>query len=419
MKEKIAIIGGGIAGLTSAYLLNDKYSITLFEKDNRLGGNAYTYKASNGEVFDIAVAAFDKGAHKNFFKLLSKLKVKTGMCPNAYMSIYNLDTKKGFYMTFLSLKGLLAQKFAFFYPKNIITIFKLYFGIKKGIKLLDQGKLEGLTMREAFKLLPLLEGNALLLYMFCLCLLSSMFYEDIMNAPAKFFFGKMKHLKNLISPKTIYTTQSVKNFTQSYVNALASHFSDKIVLNSRIKSIYRSDDEVTLKMDEGNDQVFNRVILACNADQALELLEEPTDEEKRILGAWQYKNGPIVVHKDYSSFPKRELCQAFTYLYTERDGKIHTSVNGCLRYLTGVSNKCDFFSSQNANFPIKENLIEYKTIFRTPIFNTESVPTIKELPSLNGKMNSYYCGSHFGYGLHDDAVTSAIEVAKMLGIQWK
>ncbi len=77
MKEKIAIIGGGVAGLTAAYLLDRKYDIVLFEKENRLGGNAYTYTTDDGKTVDIAVAAFGKAGYKNFFKLISKLKLKT------------------------------------------------------------------------------------------------------------------------------------------------------------------------------------------------------------------------------------------------------------------------------------------------------------------------------------------------------
>jgi len=78
-----------------------------------------------------------------------------------------------------------------------------------------------------------------------------------------------------------------------------------------------------------------------------------------------------------------------------------------------------YFSSQHPNFPIAEDKIEFTTVLRTPIFDFSSVPTIKELPGLNGTRHSYYCGSHFGVGLHEDAVTSAINAAKMLGATWE
>ncbi len=108
----------------------------------------------------------------------------------------------------------------------------------------------------------------------------------------------------------------------------------------------------------------------------------------------------------------------YAYLYSEKGNKINTSINACYRYQVGVSNNREYLGTQHPNFPIKEDLTEFQRVVRTPLYDTKSVPTVKALPSLNGKMNSYYCGSHFGYGLHEDAVTSAIQVAKTLGIEW-
>ncbi len=84
MRKKIAIIGGGIAGLTAAYYLNKKHDITLFEKEDRLGGNAYTYYSSKNEQLDIAVAAFGRKGYGNFFALLSELGLETDLCANTF-----------------------------------------------------------------------------------------------------------------------------------------------------------------------------------------------------------------------------------------------------------------------------------------------------------------------------------------------
>ncbi len=243
------------------------------------------------------------------------------------------------------------------------------------------------------------------------------FQKLIYYVDGDFFFGKMVAHPDFFENPLFSMIQPTGN-TISYVDALASHFNDKVVLNSSIKSIQRNEDEVILKMEGGSEERFNRVVFACNADQVLKLLEKPTDQENKILGPWRYNDGPIVVHRDHSSFPK-EYYSMFTCLYTSRNGKTDTSINGHIRSLKKIPDDCDIISSQYPNFPIDKDLIEYSKLFRTPIFEAESVDTIKDLPSLNGKMNSYYCGSHFGYGLHEDSVTSAVEVAKMLGVKWK
>lgn len=418
MREKIAIIGGGIAGLTAGYLLNKKYDITLFEKSGRVGGNAYTHTTKDGMEVDIAVAAFGMAGYKNFYRMLDTFNIKTSMCPASYMSIYNLDTKKGLYFTPLSLRGLVAQNFALCKPGNILSFAKINRALKKLKKMLASGGLDGITLRAAIDRIPELRGDSLLLFMFALCLLSSMYYEEVMDSPARFFVEKLSVHDDVMSPKSTYSVRCVTEKTKAYVDALSSSFKEKIMLNVNVGKVMRDEKNVVLVMEDGGALSFDKVVFACPADTALKLLEHPSEQEGNLLGAWKYKDGTITVHKDHSSFPKRDLIQAYTFLYTERDGNVHTSVNGALWHEPGSPEKCDYISSQHPNFPIKEELKDFETVFRTPVFDANSYPTIKYLPSLNGVNNTYYCGSHFGYGLHEDAVTSAIEVAKRLGVPW-
>ncbi len=171
-------------------------------------------------------------------------------------------------------------------------------------------------------------------------------------------------------------------------------------------------------MENGGEVHFDKVVFACNADQALDMLQEPTAEEQRLLGAWTYTEGRVVVHRDHEHFPIRPLMQGYTFLYRAGGRYIDTSVSGSLWALPSVSKKSDIISTQHPNFPIRKELILFEKVFRTPIFDFNSCESIRELPSLNGIRNTYYCGSHFGFGLHEDAVTSAITVAKMLGVEF-
>ena len=167
-------------------------------------------------------------------------------------------------------------------------------------------------------------------------------------------------------------------------------------------------------MNDGEKLVFDKVVFACNADQALKLLNEPTDKEKRLLGAWKYTEGRIVVHNDHTFFPKRELMKGYTFLYRDKGRYIDTSISGSLWALPEVSDHCDLISTQHPNFPIDKDSIVFEKIFRTPIFDFNSCQTISDLPSLNGIKNTYYCGSHFGFGVHEDAVSSAMEIVPKL-----
>ena len=416
MKRKAAIIGGGIAGLTAAYLLNSRYDISLFEKDERVGGNAHTISTEEGLTFDIAVAVFGRRSYPNFKKLLKELGVEICYLSGNGFGWRNLDTDEAQFIV-PTLRGTFATKFYALRPRIFSALVSAMRNMRRGKRMYEQGKLDGLTMQEAYDLLPPFRENMHYLHQFVMCVVSSMYYDEVMEAPAPFFFGKMsKHSDFFENP--LYGMFQARGNTISYVKALASHFEDKIVLNSRIRSVARDEGGALLNMEDGSQQRFDKLVFACNPDQALKLLEKPTAEEETLLGPWAYKDGPIVVHTDRRCFPA-EYDNLFTFIYTNRDGKIHTSVNGHIRALRRMPNDCKIISSQHPNFPIDEDRIKYSRVFRTPIYTKDSVATIRELPSLNGTANTFYCGSYFGYGLHEDAVSSAVKVAERLGVEWK
>jgi len=418
MKESIAIIGGGVSGLTAGYLLHEKYEVSLFEKTDRLGGNAYTFKASKGEEVDIAVAAFGQAGYPNFYKLLKKLDVKTSLCITSYMSFHNQETKKGLYLT-PTISGLWAQRFSLLNPKNLVSVIRLFSGVRKGKKLNRKGDFDNLTMEEALKQLPQIKGDARTILISALCLMSSMSAAEVYQAPAIFFFNKLAHHNDVVSLKAAWSVRAMKQGTRSYIQKLADPFRDNIYLNSTIANVIRKDNKSTLVFEDDSTKKFDHIIFACHADHAYKMLDTPTPLEDKLLGIWKYKDGPVIVHRDGSSFPSRPLSQAYTFIYDVKDGVFNTSVNGALWHEPGVDNNTELYSSQHPNFPIKEELVELNELLRTPIFDFDTTPIIKELPKLNGQQNTYYCGSYFGFGLHEDAITSAINVADQLGVKFK
>jgi uncharacterized protein len=408
---KVAIIGAGVAGLTAGYRLSRAHEVSVFEKSNRIGGNAYTYTTRDGQTLDIAVAAFGKAGYKHFYALLSELGVKTVACARSYMSFHDLDTKKGIYLTG-TLAGFVQQKFQLFRGNTLKEVFYLLKGLNRAQALLEQGALSNLTLEQAIALIPEFTGNTRIMFLCTLCLLSSMECSELLQAPAAFFISKLRTHSDVISPKALYSVRCINGGTQTHIAALAAGFRDRILLNSKIYIVHRDSEGIRIILQDGQILHFDKIIFACPADEALRLLALPTEAEKTILGAWKYKDGRVVLHRDHSSFPARELTQAYTFLYTQRYGVLQTSVNGALWHEPQAPSDSDYISSQHPNFSIQPKLIELETVLRTPIFDSLSCATIPQLPSLNGVMNTFYCGSHFGYGLHEDAITSALTVTR-------
>jgi predicted NAD/FAD-binding protein len=416
MGKRIAVIGGGVAGLSAGYLLRGEFEPTLFEKEPRLGGNAYAYTGRDGQVLDIAVAAFGRAGYENFFRLLAELGIATRPSAGSFMSLHDLDRREGIYIT-PNLRGLRAQHFRILRPSQLRPFWELSRGLASARRIQAADGFGDLSVREGLRLLPRITGDAETIFMCALCLLSSMSAEEVLEAPARFFFGKLAVHEDVISPKAIYSVRTIPGRTRSYVSALARAFGEEIVCDARIRTVLREDDRIRIVFSDGGEATFDKVIFACNPDQALKLLEAPTPLERELLSAWRYKEGRLVVHRDHTAFPKRELMQAYTFLYRRQDGVFETSVNGSLWFEPGVSRTCDLIASQHPNFPIREDLIELDTVLRTPIFDFQSCATTTRLSALNGVQNTYYCGSYFGYGLHEDAIRSAVEVARGLGVE--
>ncbi|MGB7587291.1 MAG: FAD-dependent oxidoreductase, partial [Solirubrobacterales bacterium] len=340
MSQRIAVIGGGAAGLAAGYFLRRDFEVTLFEKESRLGGNAYTLTARDGQQVDIAVAAFGRAGYKNFFHLLSELDIPTHSSVGAFMSLHDLDSRQGIYIT-PSFRGLRAQRFRMLQPSRLRPFWELWRELAAARRIQREGGFGDLTVRDGLRLLPRISGEVETIFLCALCLLSSMSAEEVLEAPAGFFFEKLAVHNDVISPKAIYSVRTIPGGTRSYVSALARAFGDRIVRNAQVRAVFRDDGGVRVAFSDGEESSFDKAIFACNADQVLDLLEAPTRLEQELLSAWRYKNGRLVVHRDHTAFPKRELMQAYTFLYRKRDGDFSTSVNGSLWFEPGVPDSCD------------------------------------------------------------------------------
>ncbi len=417
MSENIAIIGGGVAGLTAGYLLNEKHNVTLFEKDNRLGGNVHTLDTKTGEEIDISVFFWSPKLYPNFTKLLTRLGIDpyaTKPMEGLSQSFRNMDTQRDYYLSCDLTKP--ASTFSFKNMKSALYQMVVLRNYMKVVKMYRKGQLEGLTLRQAMRFCPSLQGDLLKLAIFPICIMTSMLWDELMDAPAEFAIAKIE--KQVGSPFKFISWRLYPCKTRVYVDLLADSFKETIHLNATITSVKRNGKAVVLKMADGSEETFDKVIFACPADTALGLLSDPTKDETRLLSPWRYNDGLVIIHTDKTNYPAEDLWGMYSYLYTDTDGEINTSINAHYRFQNDVPDDSEYMGCQHPNIEIDKDKIEFQRVFRTPIYDTASSATIRELPSLNGTKNTYYCGSHYGYGLHEDAVTSAVKVSKLLGAIW-
>lgn len=424
----IAIIGAGAAGLTAAHLIQRKHDVTIFEAQNYLGGHARTILVEEDSdltiPLDVGFIVFNDRNYSTLHKLLSQLEnIEIG---NSEMSFSYYSKKDSIQYAFnWSEQSQFSKQIARNSPnikqKKPNKIFlKLLKEILKfcrqGCQDLDRGNLAEVTLGEYlhdrgyskssidYYIIPM--GAAIW----------STSVQQILKFPAATFI-RFFYNHGLLSLEDGPQWQYLKGGSHTYIKAIQENFQGKVALNSPIESITRQNDGILIKTKKGKNQKFDFVIIATHADQALSMLSDPSSEEKRLLGAWKYQVNHGILHSDQSVMPPDHNSWASWNYIQDTENISSLSVTYHLNRLQAhTKTKKQYFLSLNCHKIIARETILKQIEFTHPIYNFESIKSQQELASLNGNSRTFFCGSYFGYGFHEDAVKSGVNVARYFGV---
>jgi len=417
-KYSIAVIGSGVAGLTAAYLLDREHNVSLFEKNNYLGGHTNTIVIDEGPDAGTTVdTGFIVMNHKNY-PVLTKLFDLLGVeLRNSSMSFGYLCENSGLQYSSRGVNGLFAQRGNVFNSKfrNMIKdIFRFY---KTSRDELEMGNIGNLTLGEYLyghdfsemfirhHIIPM--GAAIW----------STPDEGMMNFPAESF---LRFLNNhgLLTLAGQPQWKTVKGGSHEYVKKMRKNFTGHIYNDSKVKEISRGEQSVTVKVADGTALTFDYVVIAAHADEAFKMLKDPSPEEKRLLEPWFYQKNHTILHTDGSVMPTiRHAKGSWNFIREKTAGDDSPlSLTYHMNRLQGLKTARQYYVTLNTGKNIPSNSIVREMDYYHPVYTFDSMNTQAELPSLNGVNRTYFCGSYFGYGFHEDAVKSALNVTKMFGI---
>jgi predicted NAD/FAD-binding protein len=415
---RIAVVGGGVAGIVSAYLLQEKYDVTLFEKNDYVGGHTHTITIDQGPDSGIGVdtgfIVLNNRTYPHFTRFLNRLGVPIRSSDMSFS--FNCE-KTGLCYAGNNLNGLFAQRRNIFKLSFHKMFYEIYRFGKEGVKDLKDGGYEPTLGRylEAKKysknmiddyLLPM--GSAIW----------STPPGEIWDFPTETF---LKFFLNhgLLDLSDRPQWQTVVGGSHAYVKAFLKTFQGTVKSNQKIASIIRLPHAgVKLIFLDQKSEEFDKVVIAAHANEALALLLDPSELESRCLSPWQYQNNHTVLHTDISVMPAYKAAWA-SWNYTREAGsgpEGKTSLTYDMNLLQGLKTKRRYLVTLNRAASIDPKSIIREFNYTHPSYTLASVKTQKNLPSLNGVRNTYFCGSYFGYGFHEDAVKSAVAVAKQLGV---
>ena len=412
---KVAIIGSGISGLTAAYLLQKEHDITVFEANDYIGGHTHTHEISqNNKTWsvDSGFIVYNEKTYPNFIRLLKKLKVgvqKTTMGFSVKAPSKNLEYAGG------SINMVFAQRLNLFKPSFLIMlkdIFRFNRLAARELERVDE-KSTILSFLEKHKFSkPFIENYIIPMG----AAIWSTAANKTTEMPAAFYirFFKNHGLLQILNRPQWFV---IKGGSKSYVQKIVEGFREKIFLSRPVTKVERSPSEVRVYCDKEPDPIlFDKVIFATHSDQALALLNEPSDNEKAVLEALPYQKNTAIVHTDESLMPKNKTTWSSWNYLLSGDLKKPVTLTYNMNILQSLQAKPDFLVTLNSLNEINPSKIIKKIDYAHPLFTVDGINAQKKKSQISGHNNTYYCGAYWGNGFHEDGVNSALEVCKAFGV---
>ena len=403
---KIAVIGSGISGLSASYYFSKKYKVDLFEQDDHFGGHSYTYdiKEDNKIIaVDLGFIVFNEQTYPNLIRFFNELNVpfeKSNMSFSVSIKDTNVEYGgSGFNAIFANKKNLLNFKFL----KMINEIINFY----KTAPSLINTETSNVTLGDYLKSSKLSKYFIEYHIIPMVAAIWSMPFQKAKEMPLKLFLNFFTN-HGLFKLKNRPQWFTVSNRSRTYVKKVLEKISGEVFKNYKVSKILRSENNVRILI-ENEYQDYDHVILASHADQSLELLDDPSLEESEILKKFTYVSNEAYLHRDENLMPIRKSAWSSWNSISKNE---NTCVTYWLNKLQNLNSEKNYFLTLNPVEAIDKNKIIKKIHFTHPYFNKDNVALQKDLNKLQGKKRTWFCGSYFGYGFHEDGLKSSKELFK-------
>lgn len=408
-RMKIAIIGTGISGLGAAWLLHRRHDITVFEKNAYAGGHSRTIDVAGPEgprPVDTGFIVFNHRNYPHLTALFQHLGVATQKSDMSFgASIAGGAIEYG-------SKGIFAQKRNLLRPRFWGMVCDILRFNARAEKYADSEitlgeMLDKMRMGAWFRQYYLQAMGAAIW---------SCPVETILAFPAATFVRFFKN-HGLLTVNDHPQWHTVTGGSRAYVQKLSAPFAHKIMTGTGARAVARSAAHVEVTDTHGAKHVFDHAVLACHADEALALLQNPTEDEKSVLGAFGYQSNDIVVHSDASFMPKnRGAWASWVYLSEDMEDKKNAlSLTYWMNNLQGLPQDMPVLVTLNPHRAPDPALVHDRHSFRHPVFTLAAIRAQARVADIQNKNRLSFCGAWQRYGFHEDGLMSAIAAAERLG----
>ncbi|MCL4138890.1 UNVERIFIED_CONTAM: hypothetical protein GTU68_050715 [Idotea baltica] len=406
--------------MASAWLLAQRYEILLIDSNDYIGGHTNTVPVKNEATgtltaVDTGFIVYNEPNYPHLVGLFDSLGVATRATDMTFSASIansgleyagnNLDT------LFAQRKNLLSPRFL----KLVYDIVKFNRHAKALLK--DDDASSTLTLGEFLADMRIGKAmqNDYLLPM--AAAIWSCPPQQMQSFPAK-SFAQFFDNHGLLNVKDRPQWRTVVGGSRCYVDKLLASFQGQVITNNGVRKIDRQADGITLFLEDGQQHKVDQVVIATHADQALSLLENPNEQEQNLLSSFRYQSNDTYLHTDANLMPKqRKVWSCWNYL-AKQSGEVlpSVSVTYWMNALQGLDQSENYFVSLNPLQTIDADKIIRRIHYMHPVFDHQAMAAQKQLHSLQGQHKTWFAGSYFGYGFHEDALRSAVSIAQQLNV---
>jgi predicted NAD/FAD-binding protein len=412
---KILVVGGGVAGITAAYVLSRSHTVTLIERNPYIGGHTNTRIVRDPIQPELAV---DTGFivcnavnYPNFYRFLDQLGIER---QDSDMSFGFSCERTGLQYMGPSISEFIKAPGNLLNPRFLSMVFEQRRFNQRALADLRDGTLGEIPLGEYLRRLA---TSDYFFNNYLAPLIGSIWSAPDSNAlefPALSFLTFFRN-HGMLELSKRPQWQTIVGGSQSYVRAFLKGFKGQVRTDAAARGVRRTESGIELLSVGQEPESFDRVVIATHADEALKLLKDPSDEELAALGSWSYSSNRTVLHTDARVLgPKRRLWAAWNY-HRRAAASLQSpvAITYYMNKLQRLNAKRDYFVTLNCSDQIDPASVIYETVYTHPIYTPRSPDSQAALKRLNGNRHTFFCGAYMRYGFHEDAVWSALEVARL------
>jgi predicted NAD/FAD-binding protein len=408
---RIAIVGSGISGLIAAHRLHARHEITVYEAEPRIGGHTHTVDVElDGErhAVDTGFIVYNEHTYPHFTRLLGELGVASQPTD---MSFAVRCERSGLEWGSRGLRGVFAQPGNALRPSFVRMLRDVARFDREAPALLERPE-EKATLgdylsgagysREFVEHYAIPMGAAIW----------SSDPESFLRMPAAVFVRFFAN-HGLLSLRPSLEWRVVRGGSARYAERLVAPFRDRIRTGCAVRALHRSASCVRIEAADGARE-FDHVVLAVHSDQALRLLCDASELERRVLASIRYQRNEVILHSDASLLPRRHAARASWNYWIPERAKSRAVVTYDMNRLQGIASRRPLLVSLNAAGEVAPELVLRRFEVAHPVFDAAAIAAQRLHSAISGTARTHFCGAYWGYGFHEDGVRSAIDACARL-----